>query len=100
MEKENEKLNTTTDVKREEKSETAVKEESKKITKTGVIKDCKKLRVRKSPSIESEVLCVIDKSSVVTINQNQNTNEFYSITTSDGISGYCMKKFMSIRGNK
>lgn len=65
-------------------------------TKTGVV-NCEKLNVREKASIKSGVLCVINKNEEITIHRTENESEdFYRVSTSSGIEGYCMKKFISI----
>lgn len=63
----------------------------------GEIRDCDKLNVREEPNINSKVLCKLDKTSEVEIDKTKSTKEFYKISTSSGVSGYCMKKYMSIK---
>lgn len=65
---------------------------------TGTVFGAYKLYVRKDSNKEAESICTIDENSVVQIDLNatDSDNEFYKITTSDGIEGYCMKKFISI----
>lgn len=61
------------------------------------IKDCNKLNVRKDPNKESKVLCVIDKNTEFTVNLTKSTEDFYKVTLSNGVEGYCMKEFISIK---
>lgn len=63
----------------------------------GKIRDCDKLNVREEPTVESKVLCKLDKLSEVQIDKSNSTRDFYRIITSTGINGYCMKKYMSIK---
>lgn len=63
----------------------------------GKIRDCDKLNVREESNINSKVLCKLDKTSEVEIDKTKSTREFYKISTSSGVSGYCMKKYMSIK---
>lgn len=63
----------------------------------GFVDGCDKLNVRKESTKDSEVLCVLDKLSEVTINLSNSTEDFYKIMTSEGIEGYCMKKFITIK---
>lgn len=52
-----------------------------------------KLNIRALASASSSVLGVLDKDEVVVIEGDE--KEFYKIITTNGISGYCMKKFIS-----
>ena len=63
----------------------------------GKIRDCDKLNVREEPNLEAKVLCRLDKNSEVEIDKTNSTKDFYKICTSSGISGYCMKKHLSIK---
>lgn len=63
----------------------------------GKIRDCDKLNVREEPTIDSKVVCKLDKLSEVQIDKSNSTRDFYKILTSTGVNGYCMKKYMSIK---
>lgn len=64
----------------------------------GVVTGCDRLNVREEASQESRVLCVIEKDSEVQVDLTVDNTaaEFYKITTPSGVSGYCMKKFITI----
>lgn len=53
---------------------------------------CKKLNMRKSPTIDADVVCVLDEGEVVKI-ESYDSDEFYK-ATSGKQKGYCMKKFI------
>lgn len=55
---------------------------------------CLRLRVRKEPSVEAEVLDEIVNGETVKINNSESTDDFYKVTTSKGLEGYCMKSFI------
>ncbi len=63
---------------------------------TGKVEGCARLNVRSESNKDSEVLCIIDKSAEVVIDLENSTDDFYKITTSQGIDGYCMKKFIIV----
>lgn len=66
---------------------------------TGVVVDCKQLNVRKQAIVTSQILIVIDAGTVVNIDEDRSTNDFYAIELpSDNITGYCMKKYIKIVG--
>ncbi len=71
-----------------------VKEAAKTV---GYVDNCECLRVRKESNVDSEELCVINKLSKVVIDLDNSTEYFYKVTTSDGVEGYCMKKFITIK---
>lgn len=65
--------------------------------KNGVVINCFRLNVREKPNINSKIVTVLDKSVNVKINCDNSTDEFYSVTTSSGIKGFCMKKFVEVK---
>lgn len=62
----------------------------------GVVVDCDKLNIRKEPSINADIVCMIDASTNLIVDYESSTDEFYKICTYAGIEGYCMKKFVKI----
>lgn len=71
--------------------------EEKVIVYIGTIRDCDKLNVREEPTADAKVICKLDKTSEVQVDKAASTKEFYKIHTAAGVSGYCMKKFMSVK---
>lgn len=65
-------------------------------TITGIVIDCKKLRVRNASGLDSDVICEIEAGSIVEIDEVNSTEEFYKVCTETGIDGYCMKKFIKV----
>ena len=48
-------------------------------------------------SINKEIItCIIDVDSIVEINENKSNDEWYRVTTDNGVYGYCMKKYISL----
>ena len=76
-------------------------EESQEVEETvstvGFVDNCECLRVRKESNVDSEELCIINKLSEVVIDLDNSTDYFYKVTTSEGVEGYCMKKFITIK---
>ena len=76
-------------------------EESQKVEEAvqtvGFVDNCECLRVRKESNVDSEELCIISKLSEVVIDLDNSTDYFYKVTTSEGVEGYCMKKFITIK---
>lgn len=64
---------------------------------SGVVTDCSKLRVRKEPSTDAEVLLVINVLSEVTVDMDASTVQFYKVRTDAGVEGFCMKKYIAIK---
>ena len=63
-------------------------------TVEGVVTNCNKLNVRAEPSVDAEVLYVLDVMSEIKINVNKSDNEWFNVCTASGIEGYCMRKFV------
>ena len=87
----------------EEAMEEVVEETAEKIVEEsvpsivlGVVTECVKLRVRKTPEVGDNVICEILFASEVLVDLNESTNDFYKITTGVGIEGYCMKQYINI----
>lgn len=62
----------------------------------GVVVNCMKLNVRKTPDAKSKIVCVIDKGFNVTINKDKSTDGWYAVDVNPHTSGYCMKQFIAI----
>ena len=56
--------------------------------------NCSKLNVRKEPSIHSTPLCIIEHETRMEISEFD--GEWVKILTPDGVSGYCMRKFIDL----
>ena len=52
------------------------------------------------PSEFSEVICQIKKGTVLLIDEEESTKDFYSICTEAGIMGFCMKRFVDLKQAK
>lgn len=87
----------------EEEAEQAqeIVEESQKVEEAvqtvGFVDNCECLRVRKESNVDSEELCIISKLSEVVIDLDNSTDYFYKVKISEGVEGYCMKKFITIK---
>lgn len=62
----------------------------------GVVTGCKKLNVRTKPNKKSDVVCVIDADTKVEIDEDASSRDFYKVK-SKNFTGYCMKKFITIK---
>lgn len=58
---------------------------------------CVKLNVRKLPNPNGQVLCVITEGTKVQIDTDESTVDWYKVCTNAGVSGYCMKKFITVK---
>ena len=72
------------------------KVEQKVDRKIGTVIDCSSLNVRKEPSKYADILCTIQASEKVEIDESKSTNDFYKIFNSAGVEGYCMKNYISV----
>jgi uncharacterized protein YgiM (DUF1202 family) len=76
---------------------TPEKKPAKKV-KIGVVSNCEKLNVRSKPHPNAAVELVIDKGTEVEIVGSN--GDFYNVrkgTTTEGFSGWCMKKYISVK---
>ena len=62
----------------------------------GTVADCVKLNVRRAPSVKATVVCVIDRDAEVIIDEGKSNAEWYSVCTTAGVNGFCMKKYITI----
>ena len=62
----------------------------------GKISGFEKLYVRKEASKDSEPAGIITSETVLTIDEENSTEDFYKVTTNEGLEGYCVKKFVKI----
>ena len=76
-----------------------VNEESSIEGTIGIVSGAERLYVRKEPVAGSDAICTINKDSKVQIDLKgtEPENDFYKVVTSEGIEGYCMKKFINIK---
>lgn len=63
----------------------------------GIVSNTPKLRVRKEPNVDSEILCLLDKDTEVNIDLENSAEFFYKIVTPAGLEGYCMKEYITIK---
>lgn len=60
----------------------------------GVVANCAKLNVRVKPSVKTDVVCVLDAKTEVTIDVDKSNDEWLKVRTAAGADGYCMRKFV------
>lgn len=72
------------------------KVEQKVERKIGTVINCSSLNVRKEPSKYADILCTIQASEKVEIDESKSTHDFYKIFNSAGVEGYCMKNYISV----
>ena len=76
-----------------------VEEAPKKETKVGIVVNCEKLNLRRSPLKDSDGANVITEllpGVAVVIDEDESTPNFYKVTTETGLDGYCMKQFIEL----
>lgn len=64
--------------------------------KEGTVFNCEQLRVRREPNTNAHVLCTIPKETKLIIKEEESTNEFYKVLLTNGVEGFCMKKFITV----
>ena len=65
---------------------------------TGVVIDCLRLNIRSAPKANAHVICTVPADERLTVYTNRSTENWYSVTTSDGTSGFCMKQYLNFEG--
>lgn len=63
----------------------------------GVVTDCLRAAIYREPRANSTIIKVITLLTKVTVDVDGSTEGFYKVSTSDGVQGYCMKKFIAVR---
>lgn len=63
---------------------------------SGIVTDCLYLNVRKLPDINADVAVVIDALTQVCVDLDASTEDFYKVRTSDGVEGFCMRKYIAL----
>lgn len=77
--------------------EPAVKEAVKSTKPVyGTVTNCTLLNIREKPNTNSTVLCRVRPNSKLIIDLSNSTVDWYSVTTKDGIKGYCMKDYVVV----
>lgn len=61
----------------------------------GTVVGCTKLNVRTYPSVNSEVVCVINANEVVIIDPEKSNKDWFKVITSNGSVGFCMRKYVN-----
>lgn len=64
---------------------------------SGVVTECVRLNVRKTPALDGEVVSTINCLTDVVVDLEDSTDEFYKISTAAGVEGFCMKKYIDLR---
>ena len=81
----------TEDVKVTETIENEDKATEEKVPIYGVV-NCARLNIRRGPSVDTRPVTIVENGSELEIETFN--DEWVKVLTNDGISGYCMKKFV------
>lgn len=64
-------------------------------TVEGTVVGCAKLNVRVKPNIYAAVVNVIDANDKVVIDTDESVKDWYKVRTTNGIIGFCMRKYVN-----
>lgn len=64
-------------------------------TVEGIVVNCARLNVRATPSLNAEILCVLDVGAEIQIDAVNSDNEWFKLCTATGIEGYSMRNFIN-----
>lgn len=76
-----------------------VEEAPKKESKVGIVANCEKLNLRRSPLKDSDGANIITEllsGVAVVIDEDESTPDFYKVITETGLEGYCMRRFIEL----
>jgi hypothetical protein len=57
----------------------------------------RKLNIRAKPYAEAMIVCALPSGTEVIVDGDASTDDFYSVYTEAGVSGYCMKQYVTIQ---
>jgi len=63
----------------------------------GIVSGCEALNVRREPNRDSDVLCQEMAGSILAIEPENSTEDWYAVYTEEGIEGFCMKQYITLR---
>lgn len=64
----------------------------------GEVTNCSKLNIRKNPTTDADVLCVVEKGTKLVINVDESNDEWHAVETESGVKGFAMKSFVAPKG--
>lgn len=64
----------------------------------GEVTNCTKLNIRKNPTTDADVLCVVEKGTKLVIDTDKSNNKWYAVETGSGVKGFAMKDFVAPKG--
>ena len=83
-----------------EPADQPVEESPKKESKVGIVANCEKLNLRRSPLKDSDGANIITEllpGVAVVIDEDESTPNFYKVITEAGLEGYCMRQFIEVK---
>lgn len=81
----------------EPETDVKVEEPEVKTETIGVVASCGRLNVRKNPNIKAEVVCEALIGSLLVIDLDKSTDDWFKVCTPAGVEGFCMKQFVEIQ---
>lgn len=63
---------------------------------TGTVVDCEQLNVRVAPVAGATPVTVINKGTLVVIDEACSTEDWFKVYTEAGVEGYCMKQYIKL----
>ena len=77
-----------------------LEETPKKESKVGIVANCEKLNLRRSPLKDCDganIITELRPGVAVVIDEDESTPNFYKVITEDGLEGYCMRQFVEVK---
>ena len=65
-------------------------------TGSGIVTDCLYLNVRKLPDINADLRQRVNDDRNICVDLDASTEDFYKVRTSDGVEGFCMRKYIAL----
>ena len=62
----------------------------------GIVHNCVKLNVRKNPSIDSDVITVLNEQDKIKVKDIDTLSDWYFIQLPNGKEGFSMKKYVAV----
>ena len=64
----------------------------------GVVSHCATLNIRKTPELfRNNVVTVVSSGTELEIDNDNSTNEWFKVYTKEGVTGFCMKKYVTVK---
>ena len=73
------------------------KEPVKKEKTIGIVNNCVKLNIRKEPKENATVVTIVPVLTELVINENESSKKWFSVTTPDGVNGFCKTEFVKTK---